>query len=154
MSKTLVLYFSKTGTTERIAQLIGQRLGADLYQIREAEPYNSADLDWNNPQSRANLEQGDIQARPAYAGQLPDLSAYDQIIIGHPIWWGIPPRIIETVVENLDFSGKRVADFATSGGSTFSQTQDLLGRLIPQLEKGRILSGQNDALRWLTAIDF
>ena len=120
MAKTIILYFSKTGTTEKVAEVIASKLGADVYQIVEAVPYTNADLNWNNPTSRANIEQGDESARPAYKGELPDLTSYDQVIIGHPSWWGWPPRIIQTVMENLNLAGKRVASFATSGGSTYS----------------------------------
>lgn len=120
MAKTIILHFSKTGTIEKVAEVIASKLGADVYQIVEAVPYTNADLNWNNPTSRANIEQDDESARPTYKGELPDLTSYDQVIIGHPIWWGWPLRIIQTVMENLNLAGKRVATFATSGGSTYS----------------------------------
>ena len=75
MEKTIILYFSKTGTTEKVAEVIASKLGADVYQLVEAVPYTNADLNWNNPTSRANIEQGDESARPAYKGELPDLTS-------------------------------------------------------------------------------
>lgn len=148
--KTLVMYFSKTGTTKAVADAIVERLGADTYEIKEAVPYTSADLNWNVPTSRANQEQGDEASRPAYAGQLPDLTAYDQIIIGHPTWWGRPPRIIQTVIEDLDVTGKRVATFATSGGSTYSEAQLVMDRMLDHPIKGRVLSNRASSDRWLS----
>lgn len=148
--KTLVMYFSKTGTTQAVAETIAERLGADSYAIKEAVPYTSTDLNWTVPTSRANQEQGDEASRPAYAGQLPDLTAYDQIIIGHPTWWGRPPRIIQTVIEDLDLRDKRVATFATSGGSTYSDAQLVMDKLLDHPIKGRVLSSPATINRWLS----
>lgn len=152
--KTLVIYFSKTGTTKALAEMLADRLGADTYQIEEAQPYTSADLDWNVPTSRANLEQGDDDSRPAYKGKLPDLSSYDQVIIGHPTWWGRPPRLIQTVIEHLDLSGKRLATFATSGGSTYVQAQTVMDRILDHPAPGCVLNNERNIVSWLTAIDF
>ncbi|EHJ53146.1 flavodoxin [Streptococcus macacae] len=152
--KILLMYFSKTGTTKALAELIANRLGADIYQIQEEQAYTAADLDWNVPTSRANLEQGDEASRPAYKGELPDVSSYDQIIIGHPTWWGLPPRIIETVIEDLDLSGKQLASFATSGGSSYAQAQTLMNQILDHPAPGRVLSNERDAISWLTAINF
>lgn len=144
MAKTIILYFSKIGTTEKVAEVIASKLGADVYQIVEAVPYTSADLNWNTPSSRANIEQG----------ELPDLTSYDQVIIGHPIWWGRPPRIIQTVMESLDLAGKRVATFATSGGSTYSEAQTVIDQMVKNSARGRVLSNQAEATKWLASIGF
>ncbi|BAQ23821.1 flavodoxin [Streptococcus troglodytae] len=151
MANTLVLYFSQTGTTKRIAEKIAKKLQADLYRIEEADSYSTKDLDWTLPDSRANLEQNDAASRPAYKGQLPDVKAYDKIIIGSPTWWGIPPRIIYTVIDHLDLADKTVATFATSGGSAYSQTQTEMNRLIgsSNLLKGRMLSRSASVDQWL-----
>lgn len=154
MAKTIILYFSKTSTTEKVAEVIASKLGADVYQIVEAVPYTNADLNWNNPTSRANIEQGDESARPTYKGELPDLTSYDQVIIGHPIWWGRPPRIIQTVMENLNLAGKRVATFATSGGSTYSEAQAVIDQMVKNSARGRVLSNQTEATKWLASIGF
>jgi flavodoxin len=151
MSKTLILYFSKTGTTKRVAEAVASRLNADIYSIEEEDTYSHQDLDWTLASSRANKEQKDSKCRPAYKGKLPDLSGYHTVIIGHPIWWGIPPRILYTVLEDLDLSHKKVAAFATSGGSTYSVSQDEIKNIIgPQDIEGRVLSGQNAVDKWLT----
>ncbi|MGT2907337.1 flavodoxin [Streptococcus dentiloxodontae] len=152
--KTLILYFSKTGTTARVAQQLAGQLSADLYEIKEAQNYSSADLDWTNPTSRANREQEDETARPAYAGILPDITSYDRIIIGHPTWWGRPPRIIQTVLDDLELTGKILASFSTSGGSTYAQAQPILssyaaGEILP----GSVLNSSSAISQWLKKVE-
>lgn len=147
--KTLIIYFSKTGKTASLAAQMAERLAADSYEIKEAIPYTAADLNWTVPSSRANQEQADESARPAYKGELPDLSQYEQVIIGHPTWWGRPPRILQTVMEDLDLSGKRVATFATSGGSTYSQAQEVMNQMLVDPVKGEVLSTSQEIEKWL-----
>ena len=113
----LVAYFSATGETARLAKTIAQATGADLYEIRPAQPYTAADLNWHDNQSRSSVEMKNPACRPAIAGGAPDLTAYDTVFVGFPIWWYQAPRIIETFLESYDFSGKTVIPFATSGGS-------------------------------------
>ena len=149
MSKSLIIYFSITGNTKRVAQQMARKIGADLYQIDVENPYTSKDLDWIIPNCRANVEQKDSASRPAYHGKLPDISQYDTVIFGHPIWWGIPPRIIYTVIEALDLTGKKVASFATSGGSTYSDAQIEMDNLLKNPVKGRILSSKTSINSWL-----
>lgn len=154
MSKTLVIYFSITGTTKRLAETIASRLGADTYAIQAEEPYSQSDLTWTDDNCRANQEQNNPASRPEFVGHLPDISGYDTIIIGHPIWWGIPPRTVETVVEKLDLTGKRVATFATSGGSTYAQSQTFFNQLLAEQPlPGDVLSSQATLEKWLTALD-
>ena len=150
MSKAIIIYFSMTGNTERIARLMAESLGADLYPIQAEHPYTRKDLDWTIPDSRANLEQKNPTSRPLYQGNLPDIADYDTVIFGHPIWWGIPPRILYTVIEGLDLTGKRVASFATSGGSSYGEAQLEMDRLIDRPLKGRILSNEASISSWLT----
>ena len=149
MSKALIIYFSMTGNTERIALLMAESLGADLYPIQAEHPYTRKDLDWIIPDSWANLEQKNSTSRPLYQGNLPDMAEYDTIILGHPIWWGIPPRILYTVLEDLDLTGKRVASFATSGGSSYGQAQQEIDNLVDSPIKGRILSTSSSITNWL-----
>ena len=113
----LVAYFSASGRTARLAQTIAQAAQADLYEIRPAQPYTSADLNWHDAHSRSSVEMKDPACRPAIAGDLPDLSRYDTIFVGFPIWWYQAPRIIETFLESYDLSGKTIVPFCTSGGS-------------------------------------
>lgn len=117
MAKTLVAYFSATGTTERVARRIARETAGELFEIAPAEPYTRADLDWTNKRSRSSLEHADASARPAIAHAVADWGAYDTVYVGFPIWWYREPAIIDTFLEAYDFSGKMVVPFCTSGGS-------------------------------------
>ena len=116
-SHILVVYFSATGTTRGVAEKLAEGLSADLYEIVPEEPYTDADLNYNNSRSRTTFEMNDPACRPAIAGELPDLTAYDTILIGYPIWWGDAPRILSTFVESVDLADKTLAVFFTSGSS-------------------------------------
>ncbi len=113
----LVAYFSATGTTEGVAEKIAAIEGADLYEITAAEPYSSADLNWNDSNSRSTKEQNDKNARPAIGSDPVDLGGYTKIYVGFPIWWGEEPRIMDTFVESCDFDGITVIPFCTSASS-------------------------------------
>ena len=113
----LVAYFSATGETARLAGTLARAAEADLYEIRPEHPYTAADLNWHDERSRSSAEMRDEACRPGIAGELPDLTRYDTVFVGFPIWWYQAPRIIETFLESYDFSGKTVIPFATSGGS-------------------------------------
>lgn len=126
MSRILVAYFSASGQTARLAGTIAQAVGADLYEIRPAQPYTAADLNWRDPASRSSMEMKDEACRPPLAGDAPELTGYDTIFVGFPIWWYQAPRIIETFLSSCDFSGKRVVPFATSGGSGLGRTGEIL----------------------------
>ncbi len=116
-SHILVVYFSATGTTRGVAEKLAEGLSADLYEIVPEEPYTDADLNYNDRKSRTSVETDDPACRPAIAGELPDLTAYDTVFIGYPIWWGDTPRIVSNFVENVDLTGKTMAVFFTSGSS-------------------------------------
>ena len=115
--RVLVAVFSATGTTRGVAEKIAAIEDADLYEIRAAEPYTDADLNWNDRNSRSTREQNDKSARPALGGGSLDLSGYEKIYIGYPIWWGEEPRILDTFVESYDFSGVTLIPFCTSASS-------------------------------------
>lgn len=117
MKKTLVTYFSASGTTERTAKEIAETVGADLYEIRPVQPYTAADLDWTDKKSRSTKEMNDTNCRPEIAGTVENMEQYDTVFIGFPIWWYVEPRIVDTFLESNDFSGKTVIPFATFGGS-------------------------------------
>ena len=114
--KTVVTYFSATGTTEAVAKQLAIDNKADLYAIEPAEKYTAADLDWHDKKSRSSVEMNDKNARPALKSKK-SLAKYDVIYIGYPIWWGVAPRIINTFIEQAELDGKIVIPFATSGGS-------------------------------------
>lgn len=115
--KTLVVYFSATGTTKGVAEKIAKITNADLYEIKAAQEYTSADLDWHDSNSRTTKEQNDKSARPEIAGDKPALDGCTTVYIGYPIWWGEEPRIMDTFVESCSFDGITVIPFCTSGGS-------------------------------------
>ena len=150
MAKTLIIYFSMTGHTEQVAHQMAESLGADLYHIQAEHPYTRKDLDWTIPDSRANLEQKNSTSRPLYQGNLPYIADYDTVIFCHPIWWGIAPRILYTVIEDLELTGKKVASFATSGGSGYGEAQMEIDKLVDSAIKGRILSNMASISSWLT----
>lgn len=116
-NKMLVVYFSGTGNTKALAETIAQTAGADIFEILPAEPYTSADLNYNDNNCRANREMNDETARPAIANRIENIDEYDTIFIGYPIWWGTMPRIINTFLDTYDLSGKTIMPFCTSGGS-------------------------------------
>lgn len=118
----LVICFSCTGNTEAVAGEIAGQTGAELVRIVPEEPYTEEDLDYRSDGCRANLEQNDDSARPAIAGEALDLSAYDTLYIGYPIWWGKLPKIMLTFFDAYDLSGKTILPFCTSGGSGISES--------------------------------
>ena len=131
MSRILVAYFSPTGTTARAAEEIAAATGAELYEIRPAEPYSSADLDWTDKHSRSTLEMNDPKSRPAMAEPVKGVEDYDTVFLGFPIWWYVEPRIIDTFLESCDLSGKTVIPFATSGGSGIGRAEKSMRALCP-----------------------
>lgn len=143
MSGILVAYFSPTGATKRAAKEIAGAVGGDLYEIRPEKPYTAADLDWMDKRSRSTLEMNDPASRPAMAGDVPDVSGYDTVFLGFPIWWYVEPRIVDTFLESCDFSGKLVIPFATSGGSGIKKAEKSLRANCPcaKWEKGQRVGG-------------
>ena len=146
MSKKLVAYFSASGRTASLAQKLSQAAGADLYEIKPAKPYTSADLNWQNKQSRSSLEMSDKSSRPALADKNADITAYDTVFVGFPIWWYIAPTIINTFLESYDFSGKKIILFATSGGSGFGSAAANLKASAPdaQIIEGSVNPSANE----------
>ena len=146
-NKTLVAYFSASGVTARVAKEIAQTVDADLYEIRPDIPYTSADLNWMNKQSRSSIEMNDPACRPAIAQPVQNIDQYDTILIGFPIWWYVEPRIIDTFLENYDFSGKKLIPFATSGGSGIEKAEKSMKSHCPQgvWAKGQLLNGSGAA---------
>ena len=126
--KTLVVYYSASGNTERVAKDIAEAAGADLFEIVPTEVYTSDDLDWTNPDSRVSREHDDESLRdvPLTTTEVPDWDSYDTVFIGYPIWWGIAAWPVDTFVKNNDFNGKTVIPFATSSSSGIGQSGSLL----------------------------
>ncbi len=158
MSKTLVAYFSASGTTAHAAKELAQAAGADLYEIKPAVPYTKADLNWMDKKSRSSVEMNDKSSRPALADKGANIAAYDTILLGFPIWWYVAPTLINSFLESYDFSGKKIVPFATSGGSGLGNTQ---ARLRPSCSDsavwlpGRLLSDwpdEADLTRWVKSL--
>ena len=114
---TLVVYFSATGTTKGVAEKIAGITGADTYEIKAAQEYTDADLNWNDSSSRSTKEQNDSSARPEIGSDAVSLDGYTTIYIGYPIWWGEEPRIMDTFVESHSFDGITMIPFCTSSSS-------------------------------------
>ena len=121
-SKSLVVYFSCTGNTKAVAEKIADLTGSDFYEIVPEVTYTEDDLNYNNEDCRANREMNDASARPSIGSEKIDVSAYDTVFIGYPIWWGTMPRIINTFLDDYDLSDKTLMPFCTSGGSGISQS--------------------------------
>ncbi len=134
--KALIAYFSATGTTASVAKRMADATGADLFEIRPEVPYTEADLDWTNKKSRSSIEMNDESCRPPIAGTI-DVSGYDTILLGFPVWWYVEPRIVDAFLDSCVLSGKTIVPFATSGGSGIEKCQNHLERLYPQAAWGK-----------------
>ncbi len=156
--KTLVAYFSATGTTARVAEKLADVTGGELYAIVPAQSYTGADLDWNDRRSRSSVEMNDPKARPAIKGSKENIAAYDVVFIGYHIWWDLAPRIINTFIESHDLKGKTVIPFATSGGSTLAGSAAALKKAYPALnwKEGRLLNRADEkSIRaWLDKLEY
>ena len=131
--KTLVAYFSATGTTEAVAKELAEVTGATLYEIKPEVKYTAADLDWTVKESRSSVEMADRSSRPAIVKDLVDAASYDVVYIGFPVWWYTAPTIINTFIEAYSFAGKTVIFFATSGGSTIDKANDEFKAQYPEI---------------------
>lgn len=143
MSKTLVVFFSASGTTKRIAEKLADAINSDLYEIKPAVPYTQGDLNWRDKHSRSSVEMKDPESRPELEDKPAHIEAYEKIFLGFPIWWYTAPSIIRSFLESYDFSGKTIILFATSGGSGLGKTDKELSSSCPgaTVKPGRILSG-------------
>ncbi len=157
MSKILVAYFSASGTTARVAKNLAEATGADLYEIAPKVPYTSADLNWNDRNSRSSKEMNDRANRPELSDRNAKIDEHDTIFIGFPVWWYTAPRIIDSFLDAYDFAGKKIALFATSGGSGLGNTaSDLMSaHQGVTIVDGRLLNGRPSASQlksWVESI--
>ena len=145
--KILTVYFSWSGNTRRTAKKIHEAVGGDLFEIRPEKPYPSG---YNETVDRAKKEKAD-SARPAIAGTLPDMKNYDIVILGYPIWWYIEPMIIDTFAETAGLDGKIICPFATSGGSTITESVKHLRGIAPKadIRDGRLANVESRIEPWL-----
>ena len=150
MSKKLVAYFSASGVTEKMAKTLAEVTGADLFEIQPVVPYTTADLDWMSKKSRSSVEMSNPDSRPEIGNKIPDMGQYDTVFVGFPIWWYVAPTIINTFLESYDFTGKKIATFATSGGSGMVKTDSILKKCAPNAdwkEGKRFGSADKNALK-------
>lgn len=154
--KTIVVYFSATGTTKGVAKRIAQITGADLQEIMPQQPYTAADLNWNDKNSRSSVEMANPKSRPAIQSFEKDMSKYDVIFIGYPIWWDLAPTVVNTFIENHRLKGKTVIPFATSGGSTIRNSVVQLKSAYPDIiwKEGKLLNHPSDSTlsQWIEAL--
>ena len=154
--EVLVVYFSATGTTKGVAEKIAAITDADLYEITAAVEYSSADLNWNDRNSRSTIEQNDRNARPEISSDPLNLEGYKTIYIGYPIWWGEAPRIMDTFVESYDFDESTMIPFCTPSSSGIGRS----GKILEEnAESGNWLDGkrfggnvsENELREWISS---
>ena len=145
MSKKLVAYFSASGVTAKVADMLADAVGADIHEIQPKVPYTKADLNWMDKKSRSSIEMADKKIRPEIAESNVRIEEYDVVFLGFPIWWYVAPTIINTFLEKYDFSGKKIVLFATSGGSKFGKTVEELKVSVSdnvEIIEGQLLNGK------------
>ena len=154
MSKKLVAYFSASGVTKKLAEKIALFVKADIFEIVPEQRYTDNDLDWQDSQSRSSVEMQDKSSRPSIIGEIEKIDEYDTILLGFPIWWYVAPTIINTFLESYNFSGKKIALFATSGMSGMGNTTSELKKSSPNavfIAEKRFTSSasQEEIKKWL-----
>ena len=155
MNKTLVTYFSATNTTKRVAEKINRVIEGDLFEIKPVKEYTNEDLNWTNKTSRTSIEMDDINSRPEIENKVSNISEYDKVLIGFPIWWYTCPRIINTFIEENDLTNKKIYLFATSGGSGIEQSINDLRKMysILNIVDGKRFSisfNNEEIISWLS----
>ena len=141
-AKTAVVYFSATGTTEKMAQSVATEMGADIFEIQPVHKYTDADLNWHDKKSLTTIECNDPKSRPAIANKI-DISGYDTVILCYPIWWAYAPKIVYTFVESQKWDGKKLVTLCTSGGSRLGRS----GTDLAKYAKGVSFKGGKDFTR-------
>ena len=137
--KTLVAYFSaESGRTAGVAEKLAAAIGADLFEIKPEKPYSAADLNYMNPLSRCNREFVG-KKKVSVAGKIENFGDYELVLVGFPIWYGCAPNVVNTFCSGYDWSGKKVAAFATSGGSGIGKTAQ---KLEPYVEGAKIVDAR------------
>ena len=157
MSNKLVAFFSASGITAKVAKKLSEAIESDIFEIKPVTPYTIEDLNWNDKKSRSSVEMNDENSRPQISEKISDISQYDTIFLGFPIWWYTAPHIINTFLESYDFSGKEIILFATSGGSTLRGVADKLKKICPGAEilEGKMLNGnpsETELKNWAESI--
>ena len=141
-AKTAFVYFSVTGTTERMAKNAAEAMGADIFEIQPVHKYTEGDLDWHDKKSLSSIECNDPKSRPAIANKI-DISGYDTVVVCYPIWWYYAPKIVYTFVESQNWDGKNMITLCTSGGSGLGRS----GSDLAKFSKGADFKGGKDFTR-------
>ena len=154
MSKILVSFFSASGLTKDVASKIANVIGGDLFEIEPVNKYTKEDLDWNNRDSRSSIEMNDPSRRPEVKNKVSNLSDYDTVLIGFPVWWDLAPTIINTFIEENNLENKKIYVFATSGGSSVNNSFNTLKNTYSNLNfvsAKRLTSNvtENDVTNWI-----
>lgn len=157
MSKKLIAFFSASGVTGNVAKKLAEAAGAGLYEIKPAIPYTAADLNWMDKNARSTVELNDPFSRPAVDNADANVGDYDVVFLGFPIWWYVAPTIINTFLEQYDFTGKTIVPFATSGSSGMGKTNEKLAPSCPgaKLLPGKMLNGdpsKQDLAAWVESL--
>ena len=155
--KTLVAFFSATGSTAKLAETLAAAAAAELYEIRPAVPYERRDLNWMDKKSRTTLEMADPNCRPALADRDAPVAEAGRIFLGFPIWWYREPSIIDTFLEAYDFSGKTLVPFFTSGGSQLGEGQERIeslavGTKVLPGRRFKARTGENELKDWMRTL--
>ena len=159
MAKKLVAYFSASGVTAKVADMLADAVGADIHEIHPKVPYTKADLNWMDKKSRSSIEMADKKIRPEIVESNVRIEEYDVIFLGFPIWWYVAPTIINTFLESHDFSGKKIVLFVTSGGSKFGNTVEELKVSVAddvEIIEGKLLNGRQSIASvkaWTDSLD-
>ena len=141
-AKTAFVYFSATGTTERMAKNAAEAMGADIFEIQPVHKYTKEDLNWHDKKPLTTIECNDPKCRPEIANKI-DISAYDTVVLCYPIWWSYAPKIVYTFVESHNWSGKKLITLCTSGGSGLGRS----GSELTKFAKGVDFKGGKDFTR-------
>lgn len=146
MNKSVICYFSATGTTKRVAEELSKIINVDLFEIEPVQKYTSEDLDWTNKKSRSTIEMEDENFRPEVKNKLENINDYKNIIIGFPVWWYKEPTIIDTFIEENNLRNKNVYVYVTSGGSTVAESLKHMKEKYPNINfvSGKTLNNINE----------
>ena len=146
MNNNLVVYFSCSGETKKVAEELKSVLNCDIFEIVPETLYTDRDLDWNDKNSRSTIEMGDESCRSRIRNRIDNIDKYDTIYLGFPIWWYTAPKIINTFLDSYDFSNKKVILYCTSGGSSIDKTYNDLKNSYPNIDfiKGSRLYSNSD----------
>ena len=155
----LVVFFSASGVTAKVAQKLADALGTQAYEIKPQKPYTSADLDWRDKLSRSSVEMKDESCRPAIEAMELPLADADTVFVGFPVWWYREPSVIDTFLDTFDLKGKTIVPFATSGSSSIGDSgkhmQSVVGKGATVLEGKRFAAGvsENELAKWAKTLD-